>query len=78
MSNVVDRKGNEIKIGDIVRVKGSDILRRVQAGTASAKNGTAPHLSDDGLIHSISITGKYSGDVKWIVASKCELVEVAA
>jgi hypothetical protein len=73
MNAVVDSKGNEIKVGSLIKVKGSQIVRQVKNG-ASWLAGTQEIYVDKGLILAIRTDNKDVSKYAWVTPSKIEVI----
>ncbi len=72
-TTVTDRKGNEIKVGSLVKAKNSNIIRRVQNG-ASWLEGTQELHVYKGLIMTRRIDGKAISYTAWLNPAEVEVV----
>ena len=70
MKKVTDSKGNEIQIGTLVKVKGSDLTRKV----VELEIQVAPDSKYFGFITATRIDGNNHSWSKWLNPSKVEVV----
>ena len=73
MTKVTDSKGNQIKVGSLIKVKNSNIVREVQNG-ASWLKGTKELNVDQGQIMARRIDGKAISYTAWVNPSQVEVV----
>jgi len=71
MNQVIDSKGNEIKVGSVVKVKGSKVVRRVQPGMHGSND---LHVSSNGAILAVRIDGGSMAWSAWVLPAKLEVV----
>ena len=73
MNTVTDSKGNEIKVGSLIKAKNSNIVREVQNG-AEWLLGTSELNVDQGQIMARRIDGKAVGYTAWVNPAQVEVV----
>ena len=72
-TTVTDSKGNEIKVGSLVKAKNSNIVRKVQNG-ASWLKGTQELSLFEGQIMANRIDGRAVSYTAWLNPAQVEVV----